>query len=93
MGAPCRVRYVLRHNRACRIETAIIAALAKTLQTTSVDLMDRRPMWTERLLRLVRALYRLRLRGLVVALPSDIMGEILAASEKMTGPVRGFTNN
>jgi len=32
-------------------------------------------------------------RGLVAVLPSDIMGEILAASEKISGPVRGFTQN
>jgi hypothetical protein len=57
-------------------------------------LLDHRPGWTERLLlRLVRALYTRRLRGLVAVLPSDITGEILAASEKMTGIVRGFTKN
>jgi hypothetical protein len=32
-------------------------------------------------------------RGLVVVLPSDLPAEILAASEKMTGVVRGFTQN
>jgi len=29
----------------------------------------------------------------LAALPSDITCEIFAASEKMSGPVRGFTNN
>ena len=57
-------------------------------------LLDRQPVWTERLLlRLVRALYSHRLRGLVAVLPADIMGEILAASEKIAGPVRGFGEN
>lgn len=51
-------------------------------------LLARNPAWTERLLlRLMRALYTRRLRGLVAALPSDITSEILAASEKMTGHV------
>ena len=41
----------------------------------------------------MRALYTRRLRGLVAVLPSDITGEILAASEKMTGLVSkdGYT--
>jgi hypothetical protein len=56
-------------------------------------LLDRQPVWTERLLlRFVRALYSHRLRELVAVLPSDIMGEILAASEKM-GLVRGASQN
>ena len=57
-------------------------------------LLDHRPTWTERLLlRLVRALYTHRLRELVAGLPSDLTAEILAASERMTGAVRGFTPN
>ena len=57
-------------------------------------LLDRRPVWTERLLlRLVRALYSHRLRDLAAVLPSDLTSEILAASEKMTGVVRGFSPN
>ncbi len=57
-------------------------------------LLDRQPVWTERLLlRFVRTLYSHRLRELVGVLPSDIMGEILAASEKITGPVRGPSQN
>jgi hypothetical protein len=57
-------------------------------------LLDHRPVWTEwLLLRLVRALYSHRLRGLVAVLPSDLTAEILAASERMTGPVRGFADN
>ena len=57
-------------------------------------LLDYRPVWTERLLlRLVRALYSHRLRELVAVLPSDIMGEILAASDKMSGVVQGFSSN
>ena len=57
-------------------------------------LLDRRPVWTEwLLLRLARALYSHRLRGLVAVLPADVTAEILAASEKMTGLVRGFTQN
>lgn len=63
-------------------------------------LLERKPVWTERLLlRLVRDLYPHRLRGLVATLPSEITAEILAASDKLTpvpsapGPVRGFSNN
>jgi hypothetical protein len=57
-------------------------------------LLSFRPVWTERLqLQMVRALYRRRLRELVAVLPSEMTSEILAASEKMTGPVRGFTQN
>jgi hypothetical protein len=43
------------------------------------------------LLQLVRALYTRRLRELVAVLPSDLTAETpcVAASEKMTGPVRG----
>jgi hypothetical protein len=37
--------------------------------------------------------YSHRLRGLVAVLPSDITGEIQAASEKIARPVRGFTDN
>ena len=57
-------------------------------------LLGRKPAWTKRLLlRLARALYSHRLRDLVAVLPSDLTGEILAASEKMTGVVRGFSPN
>jgi hypothetical protein len=45
------------------------------------------------LLRLVRALYRHRLRGLVAALPPEMRAEILAASEKIEGPVQEFGRN
>ena len=52
------------------------------------------PVWTERLLlRLVRSLYTHRLRLLVAALPSEVTAEILAASDKIGGTVRGFSNN
>ena len=57
-------------------------------------LLDRNPVWTERaLLRLVRALYSHRLCGLVAVLPSDIMGEILAASATIVAPVRDVSVN
>jgi len=57
-------------------------------------LLGYRPAWTEALLsRLVRALYRRRLRSLVAALPPEVSAEILAASEKLGGPVRGFGEN
>ncbi len=59
-------------------------------------LLDKDPVWTERLLlRLVRALYTHRLRGLVAVLPAEVTAETLrvAASDKITGPVRGFSNN
>jgi hypothetical protein len=65
----------------------IVTGRAYVRLVESVDVpLDRQPMWTERaLLRLVRALYSHRLSGLGVVLPSDITGEILAASE-MSGP-------
>jgi hypothetical protein len=57
-------------------------------------LLGYRPAWTEALLlRLVRALYRRRLRGLVAALPGEVSAEILAASEKIEGPVQEFGEN
>jgi hypothetical protein len=76
-------------------ENVITAGRAYVRLVEAADvLLGRHPAWTERLLlRLVPALYSRRLRELVAVLPADIMGEILAASEKMTGPVRGFTEN
>ncbi len=57
-------------------------------------LLSRKPIWTERiLLHLVRDLYSQRLRGLVAALPPDLSGEILVASEGMVGPVRDVSRN
>lgn len=57
-------------------------------------LLPYEPAWTERfLLRLVRRLYTHRLREMVATLPADVTAEILSASERMTGPVRGFTTN
>ena len=38
-------------------------------------------------LRVVRWLYRRRLRELIAAVPADIGAEILAASDNITGPV------
>ena len=52
------------------------------------------PAETERLLlRLVKALYQHRLRELVKEVPPAISAEILSASEKMTGRVKGFSHN
>ena len=57
-------------------------------------LLGYRPAWTEALLlRLVRALYRHRLRSLVAALPPEVSAEILAASEKIEGLVQEFGRN
>jgi hypothetical protein len=57
-----------------------------------------RPAWTEALLSrrlrgLARALYRHRLRSLVAALPAEVSAEILAASEKIEGPVQEVGKN
>jgi hypothetical protein len=53
-------------------------------------LLGYRPAWTEALLlRLVWALYRRRLRSLVVALPAEAGAEIWAASEKIGGAGAG----
>jgi hypothetical protein len=50
--------------------------------------------WTERLLlRLVHSLYTHRLRGLVGELPPEISAEILAASEKIKGPIGEISRN
>jgi hypothetical protein len=61
-------------------------------------LLDNRPARTEALLSrrlrgLVRALYRRRLRGLIGALPAEMGAEILAASEKIEGPVQEVGRN
>jgi hypothetical protein len=61
-------------------------------------LLGYRPAWTEALLSrrlrgLVRALYRHRLRELIGALPAEMGAEILAASEKIEGPVQGVGRN
>ena len=57
-------------------------------------LLEQNPVWTEQLLlRLVRALYTRRLRGLVAILPPELTAEILAASEKTSGVVTGFSPN
>jgi hypothetical protein len=61
---------------------------------TADALLDRKPFWTEKfLLRIVRALYSHRLREMITVLSPEMTAEILAASEKMTGPIIGFTNN
>ena len=68
-------------------------ALVRILEACDI-LLEKNPVWTEQLLlRQVRALYTHRLRGLVAIWPPELTAEILAASEKMTGVVRGFTNN
>jgi hypothetical protein len=41
----------------------------------------------------MRALHLHRLHRPIAVLPSDITGEIFAASEKIMGVARGFTNN
>ena len=71
-------------------ERVIVSGRAYVRMIDAADvLLDHRPAWTERLLlRLVRSLYTHRLRELVAVLPSD-----LTASEKMTGPVQGFSHN
>ncbi len=56
-------------------------------------LLSFEPVWTERLLRMVRALYRHRVRDMVANAPAEMTADVLAASEEMTGPVRGFTQN
>ena len=55
---------------------------------TADALLERQPFWTEwLLLRLVRTLYSRRLREVVRVMLSEITNEILAASDKMTGPI------
>jgi len=50
--------------------------------------------WAEQfMLRMVRAHYLNRMRSLFAVMPSDMTAEILAASDKLTGLVRGFTQN
>jgi hypothetical protein len=75
-------------------ERVIVTGRAYVRIVEAADvLLDRHPAWTERLLRLGRTLYTHRLRGLVAVLPSDIMGEILAASETIIAPVRDVSVN
>ncbi len=45
------------------------------------------------ILKVVRWLYRRRLRELIAAVPADIGAEILAASECITGPVGDVSLN
>ena len=77
------------------LSNTITAGRATVRLIEAADLLlSRDPVWTEKLLlRLVRSLYTHRLRGLVAALPAEVTAEILAASDKITGPVRGFSNN
>ena len=68
-------------------------AIVRLLEACDI-LLERNPVWTEQLLlRLVRALYTHRLRGLVAILPPKLTAEILAASEKTSGIVTGFSPN
>ena len=61
---------------------------------TADALLDRQPFWTERLLlRQVQTLYSHHLREMVQVMPSEITTEILAACEKMSGVVMGFSQN
>lgn len=61
---------------------------------TADALLERKPFWTEKLLlRIVRTLYSHRLREMVATLPPELTDEVMAASEKMTGPVRRFADN
>ena len=67
--------------------------LVRILEACDI-LLERNPVWTEQLLlRLVRALYTHRLRGLVAIWPPELTAEILAANEKMSGVVTGFSRN
>jgi hypothetical protein len=67
-------------------ERVIVTGRAYVRMIEAADvLLDHKPAWTERLvLRLVRALYSHRLRGLVAALPSDITGKVPTASGSIT---------
>ena len=57
-------------------------------------ILERKPPFFERMtLRLAVTVCRHNLRGLVAELPAEISAEILAASENMTGLVKGFTWN
>jgi len=57
-------------------------------------LLERQPALLERLiLRVVRSLYTYQLRRLVAELPPEITAEILAASEKIAAPAKGFSQN
>ena len=67
--------------------------LVRILEVCDI-LLERNPVWTEQLLlRQVRALYTHRLRGLAAIWPPELTAEILAASEKMSGVVTGFSQN
>ena len=57
-------------------------------------ILTRNPPLVERVvLRLALKICHFQLRRMVAALPAEITAEILAGSDKMTGPVRGFTQN
>ncbi len=78
-----------------RISNVVSMGRAYVRLVESADLLlTRNPVWTECfLLRMVRALYSQRLRGLVAALPPAVSGEILVASGGMVGPVRDVSRN
>ena len=74
---------VTRFGRTC----------VRMVEATDV-MLSFEPEWTERLLlQMVKALYQRRLRELVKDMPAGMTAEIRAASGKMTGPVREFTQN
>ena len=57
-------------------------------------ILTREPPLVERwALRLAATICSRRLRRFVAELLAEITAEILAAGDKMTGPVRGFTEN
>lgn len=59
--------------------TAVGQAYLRIIEGVDV-LLERKPAWTERL---VRSPYTYRLRGLVEELPGDVVDEILRASERV----------
>jgi len=67
--------------------------LVRILEACDI-LLEKNSVWTEQLLlRQVRALYTHRLRRFVAILPPELTAEILAASEKTSGIVTGFSRN
>jgi hypothetical protein len=77
-----------------RRENVIASGRAIVKLVEGADYLYPHSRRVERLtLRLVRWLYRKRLRELIATLPADIGAEILIASDNITGPVSDISLN
>jgi squalene cyclase len=77
-----------------RRENAIVSGRAIVKIVEGADYLYPHSRRVERLiLKIVRWLYRNRLREIIATVPADIGAEILAASDNITGPVSDISLN